>query len=174
MISKIYLSGKLESIVPKSVINKENKDSTNPLGKWTATLFYVNHKKCLMITNSNARYTVMLDRIMTSDFSDLSAFFAKILYEQLLTDDIVIDWLKVLKIVGKVELYTTDNDKKLIGTQNSILKYLEDWKYEFGHIDNWPFREINRRINGIPYKQLEWFFPREKMKIDLNEINTNL
>lgn len=174
MITKIHISRKLESVVPKSLITTEDIAMINPLGKWTSTIFYISHKKCLMITNNNARYTVIIDRIKTSDFSDLSNIFARTLYEQLLIDGIYIEKSNILRMVGKVELFQTDNDKSIIGVQNSILPYIEDWKYEFGHIDNWPFREVNRRINEIPYKQLEWLLPREKMKLELKLINTTL
>jgi len=45
MSTKIYLSRKLESVVPKSLMNTGNEETDHPLGKWTATLFYVSHKK---------------------------------------------------------------------------------------------------------------------------------
>lgn len=173
MSTKIFISRKLESVVSKSLINTGEEEIENPLGKWTATLFYVSHKKCILITNSIARYTIIVDSVIAANFFDLSNIFAKTLYDQLLTDGIETDLLTIQKLIGKVNLFSTDNDRKLIGTQNNILQYIDDWKYEFGPIDNWPFREINRRINGIPYKELEWLFPREKMKIILDEmVNT--
>jgi hypothetical protein len=155
-------------------MNTGNEETDYPLGKWTATLFYVSHKKCLLITNSMTRYTVIVDRVTAADFSDLSGLFARAFYDQLLMDGIKTDWEPLQKLFGKVELFTTDNDRKLIGTQNSILQNLEDWKYEFGDIDHWPFREINRRINVIPYREPELFFPREKMKMMLDEIYLKL
>jgi len=173
MNTKIYISRKLESIVNKSFINTEDVITENPLWKWTATLFYVSHKKCLLITNSLTRYSIILDSVITTDFSDLSDKFAKVLFEQFQVDGINADWLTIKNFVGKVDLYPTDYDRKLIGTQNNILQRTDDWKYEFGHFDNWPFREINNRINGVPYKDLEWYLPREKMKIMLDEMNTN-
>lgn len=173
MSTKIYISRKLESVVNKSFINIGELEIDNPLGKWTATIFYVSHKKCLLITNSMTRYTIILDSVIAADFSDLSNIFAKILFDQLRIDGIKTDWLTIKNLVGKVDLYPTDNDRKLIGTQNNILQHTEDWKYEFGHIDNWPFREISSRLNGIPYKELEWFYPKEKIKIMLDDMNTN-
>lgn len=173
MSTKINISRKLESVVPKSVIKKEHLDLLNPFGKWTATLFYVSHKKCILATNSTARYTIIIDRVKKSDFENLTGLFIKNLYNQLLTDGIEVKLNEIIKIVGEVKLFQTDNDRGLIGTQNYLLEYLEDWKYEFGHIDNWPFREINKRINEIPSKQLGWLFPHEKMKIIIDEINTN-
>lgn len=166
------MSRKLESVVPQSLINTGDEDTDNPLGKWTATLFYVSHKKCLLITNSIARYTIILDNMTAANFPDLSKLFAKTLYDQLLIDGIKIDWLTIQKSVGEVDLCSTDNDRTLIGVQNNILQYIDDWKYEFGSIDNWPFRELNRRINGNPSKELGWLFPREKMKIILHGLKS--
>ena len=173
MTTRINISRKLESVVPKPLIKKEYIGLTNPLGKWTATLFYISRKKCLLITNSTAKYTIIIDSITKADFEDFSNIFAKTLYDQLLIDEIEVSWPTVQSLVGEVQLFETDNDKQLIGTQNSILVHLEYWKNEFGHIDNWPFREINKRINGIPYKQIDWLFPREKMKLELNKLSTN-
>lgn len=173
MRTKIYISRKLEKVISKSLLNNGEIGIDNPLGKWTATLFYVSHKKCLLITNSLTRFTIILDRVVTTDFSDLSHKFARTFFDQLLVEGINTDLLTIKKLVGQVDLFSTDNDRRLIGTQNNILQYIEDWKYEFGHIDNWPFRDINSRINGIPYKELEWFYPREKLKIILTEMITN-
>lgn len=173
MSTKIYLSRKLESVVSKSLVNTGEEESDNPLGKWTATLFYVSHKKCLLITNSLTRYTIIVDRVTAADFANITDRFAMTLYDQLVFDGIKTDWPTLHRLAGRVDLFSTDNDKNLIGTQNNILQYIDDWKYEFGAINNWPFREINGRINGVPYKELEWFFPKEKMKIVLDEINAN-
>jgi len=173
MNTRINISRKLEKVVPKDLIKKSYIGLTNPFGKWTATIFYVSHKKCLMLTSSVAKYSVILDRITRADFGDFSNIFTKIFYDQLLADGIEIDYQKLHEFVGEVELLETDNDRSIIGIQNSIMYYIEDWKYEFGHIDNWSFREINKRINGIPYKQLDWLFPNEKMKLEINLLCIN-
>jgi len=173
MSTKIYLSRKLESIVSKSLVNTGEEEADNPLGKWTATLFYVSHKKCLLITNSLTRYTILVDRVTAADFTNITDRFAMTLYDQLVFDGIKTDWPTIHQLVGRVELFSTDNDRKLIGTQNNILYILDYWKHEFGDIDHLPFRELNGRINGIPQKELGWQFPREKMRIVLDELNTN-
>lgn len=170
MKTNIYISRKLEKTVPKSFINNLKDSIENPLDKWNANLFYVSNKKCWIITNSISKYSVLLDRIKVADLTRLSEIFTKTFYQQLKTDDIETDLLTIQKLIGQINLFSTDNDQKIIGIQNSILTNLEDWKYEFGHIDNWPFRDINKRINRIPYKQIGMLSPKKK----LNEIITKL
>lgn len=173
MKTKINISRKLESIVPKSLVNKKYLGLANPLGKWTATVFYVSRKKCLMITNSTAKYTVFIERITSSVFKDFSKLFTQRLYNQLLEDGIEIDYKMLENLVGEVELIETDNDRKIIGIQNSLNPNLEYWKEKYGHIDNWSFRHLNKIINGIPYKQIDYKSPREKMKEEIKLLNTN-
>lgn len=173
MNTNIYLSRKLETFVSKSLMNSGDKEIDHPLGKWTATLFYVTHKKCLLITNSVTRYTVILDSVISSNFFFLSELFARTFYDQLVIDTIKIDWLDIQKLVGKVNIFSTDNDRHLIGVQNNILQIFEYWKRYYGQIDNWPFREINSRINELPFNDQGWFIPKEKMKIKLDSLIIN-
>lgn len=171
MSTNIYTSRKLEKVIPSSLIKKEKNKSINLiLGKWNANIFYVSHKKCLIVTNSLAKYTVLLDRLIVSDIPKLSEIFTKTLYDQLLVDDMKIDFSKLQKIVGQVDIYPTDNDKKIIGIQNSLKYHIVNWKHEFGHIDNWSFRRQNGILNEIPYQQMEWLSPKEKMKEILQNI----
>ena len=169
-VTEIYTSKKLESIVPEALIHDEPFRKFNPLGKWNATVFFVSRKKCLLLTNSITRYSVFIAGIRKSDFKNLSEIFINTLIEQLKRDNIPSEGLDIRKLIGQVTLHKTDNNRPIIGTQKYIIENIDDWKYEFGAFENWDFRDINRRVNGVPYKQLGWLFPREKMKILFGEI----
>ena len=105
-------------------------------------------------------------------FNVKPCIFKQTLLEQLQTDGIAIDMQKIQSLFGDTVLCTTNNDRRTIGVQNSLSVNFEDWKYEFGDFSNWPFRDLNRRINGIPYKQIGWKKPKEKMKEVLEEISS--
>lgn len=169
MNTPIHLSRKLQAIFPKELI-VDSFDCKNPLGKWNATLFYVDHKKCVLIMNSFTKYAVILDRVSKADLANFNTLFIDQLYYQLILDEITIDKNELNKLVGTIHFCRTDNDQKTIGTLNYILRSLPDWKEDYGHIDNWPFRKINTYINGIPYEQLGWLFPKEKMNALIEDI----
>jgi len=164
MNTGIYISRKLEKLVPKKFIQESVNATGNLLGTWSANVFYVSHKKCWIITNSVTFYTVILQDIASSEIKNINEIFTYTLLDQLQTDRITIDIMEVQETFGEVELFTTNNDRRTIGVQNSLNVNLDDWKYEFGDFSNWPFRDLNRRINGIPYKQIGWKNPIEKMK----------
>lgn len=164
MNTNIFLTKKLEKTVTKFIIKNLESSIEKSLNNWNANIFYVSQKKCWIITNSATYYTILLDRIKSADYKNITEIFTKTFYDQLLTDNIEIDFSKLQNIVGEINLAPTNNDRKVLGVQNSILENIKDWKYKYGHIDNWNFRNCNRIINGIPYKINEYFLPKEKMK----------
>lgn len=161
--TNIYVSRKLETVVPPTLLQSNDVLTENPIGKWTATLFYISKKKCILITNSITRYSVILPGFVKSDFNDLSNRFTSSFINQLESDRIQISQPVIEPLIGQVALFRTDNDKKIIGTQNYILSFFEFWKLDFGDYSNWDFYEIGRRINDVPYSQLGWKTPRDKM-----------
>lgn len=170
MNTKINISRKLEAVVPATLVNKHYMGLANPLGKWTATYFNVSRKKCLLVTNSTVKYTVIIEEITKSDFKEFTTLFIRKLQEQLKTDGIEIELEKLETIVGEVKLLETDNDRQTIGIQNSLNPNIEHWKKKFGQIDNWDFRYLTKVINGIPYKQIDWKTPREKMTQHIDQL----
>ena len=171
--SNIFISKKLETVVPSTLIQLKSDLNNSYIGKWNATLFYVSRKKCVLLTNSTARYTLILPGLLKNDFKNITEILTEKLTKQLEKDGILITKIALERMIGKVSLLKTDNDKKIIGIQNYILGYLDDWKYEFGDFSNWDFYEIGSRINGIPYEKIGWMTPREKMNKIINGINAS-
>ncbi len=169
-ITEVYTSRKLELLVPEELIQSESSGKLNPLGKWNATVFFVSRKKCLLITNSITRYSVFIPGTRKADFKNFGELFINALTEQLRRDNILSEELNIKELIGEVTLHETDNNRPIIGTQNYILENIDALKKRYGSFENWNFRDINKRVNGIPYRQLGWSFPREKMKGLLDEI----
>lgn len=171
MNTDIYLSRKLEKLVPKDLIQVAISETENTLGTWNANVFYVDRKKCWIITNSVTFYNVILQDIPSKEIKSLNGIFTHTLLHQLLQDGISIQLNLLQKIVGDVKLYPTNNDKRTIGVQNSMNYFYEYWKEQYGAYKNWDFRYLNGIVNKIPYKQLGWKQPKEKMKEVLYDIS---
>ena len=164
MNTNIYLTRKLEKLIPKGLIKENNENNENPLGTWNAAFFYIDRKKCWMITNSLNFYTVILQDVPSKEIKNIKGIFINTLLHQLQHDDILIGFNQLQEIIGDVNLYTTNNDRRTIGVLNSMKYYLEHWKERYGEYKNWDFRYLNGIVNRIPYKQLGWKLPKEKMK----------
>lgn len=149
MRTPIYTSKKLEKTIKKLIQNDENSE-TGILGKWNATIFYVDRKKCWLISNAKTQYCLILPDIKSADLNSIGKIFKDSLYEQLKNDGIYIELEKLNEIIGEIEFHPTDNDRKTAGFQNHKLANLEYWKVYYGKYENMPFIDLASGLNSIP------------------------
>jgi len=162
METQIYTTRKLEKLVSKYLSDKRPNEN-NYLGKWTANVFYISHKKCWILINKLTKYILVLSDIKQSDLKNITKIFTETFYNQLICDGIIVEYDLIEKITGDVKLYETDNDRSANGSINNCLLYFDDWKYDYGTFENMPFRELNSRLNSSPNKMLNWKYPKEEM-----------
>ena len=144
--TKIHITKKSEKLVKKFIVTDQNADS-GLLGKWNATVFYVDRKKCWLFTNGLTKYNVILTNIKASDLDKIEEIFKNTFYTQLVFDGIVTDFERIDTIVGHLDFLKTDNDKSTIAHQNQRLYDLDYWKYQFGSLDTMPMKELTSRMN---------------------------
>ena len=149
MRTPIYTSKKLEKTI-KKIIQPDKISETGILGKWNATLFYVERKKCWLISNAKTQYSLILPDIKSTDLNTIEKIFINSLYEQLKNDGIYIEFDKLSELIGVIEFYPTDNDRKTAGFQNHKLANLECWKIDYGKYENMPFIDLASGLNSIP------------------------
>ncbi len=89
--TRIYTTRKLEKVI-KGFISKNKKNENEYLGDWTATIFYVNHKKCWLIINKLTRYLLILPNVKKTDLKNISSIFKETFYSQLIYDGIVTEF----------------------------------------------------------------------------------
>lgn len=149
MNTPIYVSKKLEKSI-KRIIVPETKMDIGILGKWNATIFHVDRKKCWLISNARTQYSVILTEITTSDFDKIDDTFKKAFFKQLVYDGIIVQFEILDKLIGSLKFLPTDNDCKTIGFLNHRLISLDWWKKEFGNLKNMPINDLTNRINISP------------------------
>ena len=147
--TKIHTTKKLEKLIKKLIDSDQNSDS-GILGKWNATVFYVDRKKCWLITNGRTKYNVILTDIKTSDLKSIEEYFKNALYGQLTYDGIIMNFENLSSIIGGLIFLPTDNDRSTTGFQNHNLESLDWWKYEFGSLENMPIKDLTNRLNTSP------------------------
>ncbi|MDO6761740.1 hypothetical protein Q4566_16145 [Tamlana sp. 2_MG-2023] len=172
--TRIHTTKKLEKLVKKLITTDQNTDC-GILGKWNATVFYVDRKKCWLITNGLTKYNVILTNIKTSDLNKIEQIFKDALFGQLIYDGIITDFGNVDSIIGGLDFLPTDNDRSVTGFQNHNLESLDWWKYEFGSLENMPMKDLTNRLNTSPIhigkgrKMSDYTNSIDEMKKVLNE-----
>ena len=149
MNTTVHTTKKLEKLI-KSLISTQEKKENGILGKWNATVFYIDRKKCWLITNGLTKYNIILTNIKTADLKNIEQLFKNTLYAQFTYDGIIIDFKTLDAIIGEIDFFPTDNDRRTTGFQNTNLEHLDWWKKEFGSLENMPMKDLAHRLNNIP------------------------
>ncbi|WP_405291412.1 DUF6933 domain-containing protein [Algibacter sp. Ld11] len=169
MQTPIHTSIKLEKFI-KKLIQTKPTEKLGLLGKWNATVFHVNRKKCWLVANAKTQYSVILTDIKAKDLSNISEIFKNAFYTQLIYDGIIIDFENVNMLIGEISFFRTDNDRKTTGFQNDRLSHLEYWKDEFNTLEAMPIKDLTNRINNIPIhigeskKMADFTYAKSEMK----------
>lgn len=147
--TKIHTTRKLEKLIKKLITTDQNNDC-GILGKWNATVFYVERKKCWLITNGLTKYNVILTDIKVSDLGNIEQIFKDAFFGQLIYDGIIIDFENLNSIIGEIDFFPTDNDRSTTGFQNQRLEELDWWKHDLGSLENMPIKDLTNRMNMSP------------------------
>lgn len=149
MRTPIHTTKKLEKLIKKIVKPQSSNEVCGILGKWNATIFYVDRKKCWLISNARTQYVVVLTDIKASDLRNIKDIFKNAFYGQLVYDGIITDFERIEPLIGGLDFSPTDNDKKTTGFQNHRLQDLRLWQYQFGNLENMPMKELSSRMNRM-------------------------
>ncbi|AIZ42376.1 DUF6933 domain-containing protein [Cellulophaga baltica] len=105
-------SKKLEKLA-KRLIQIDSNGECGILGKWNANVFYVDRKKCWIISNAKTQYLVILTDIKSADLKNIEEIFKNAFYGQLVYDGIITGFENVSVKIGGLDFLPTYNDKKL-------------------------------------------------------------
>jgi len=147
--TKIHTTKKLERLVRKLITTDRTLDY-GILGKWNATVFYFDRRKCWLVTNGQTKYNVILPDIKASDLGNIEKIFKTAFHEQLIYHGIITDFKTVDSIIGGLDFLSTDNDRSTIGFQNQRLYELDCWKAGFDNLEDMPILDVINRMNTTP------------------------
>ena len=150
MRTPIHTTKKLEKLIKKIVKSQSTGEDCGILGKWNATVFYVDRKKCWLLSNAKTQYAVILTNIKSSSLSTIDDLFKNAFYSQLVYDGIITDFERIDILIGDLDFLPTDNDRRTTGFQNHKLQDLKIWQYQFGTLEEMPMKELGSRMNRLP------------------------
>ena len=150
MPTPIHTTKKLEKLIKKIIKSQSTGEDCGILGKWNATVFYVDRKKCWLLSNAKTQYAVILTNIKSSDLSTIGDLFKNAFYSQLIYDGIITDFVWIDTLIGDLDFLPTDNDRRTTGFQNHKLQDLKMWQYQFGTLEEMPIKELSSRMNRMP------------------------
>ena len=168
MSTSIFTTKKLEKTISKN-ITKELPINNNYLGDWNVNVFNVHRKKCWLLMNFKTKYVLVINGIKQSDIKNISTIFKENFYNQLIYDGIIVDYSLIEKIIGQVNLHSTNNNQSATGSMNDYLRHYKDWVSRCDSYDDVNFKDITSRLNTmLPNLILNFDYPKTPMSELIN------
>ncbi|MGY5351126.1 DUF6933 domain-containing protein [Wenyingzhuangia sp. IMCC45533] len=168
-MTKIFTTKKLEKIIHEKIENSHLTVEKN-LGNWNATVLHIAKKKCILISNAETFFSVIIPRFSVKDIDKIGDMFIENLYNQLLYENINIEFKTIFSIIGNIRFYSTNNNRQMTGILNYNVEKLNYFKYEYPIFNSSVIREMTEKLNKTPFKQLNWKVPHEEIVTILNKI----
>lgn len=149
--TNIHTTKKLEKLITK-LISKDQNPGSGKLGKWNATIFYVDKKKIWLLTNGRTKYNVIMVDIKAADLPNIASIFKLAFYKQLNYDGITVSCERLDTLIGELRFLPTDNDRSTTAFQNQRLYELSLWKHTLKSLERMPLKELINRMNDAPIR----------------------
>ncbi len=148
MYTRIHASKKLEKLIKKLIVT-DYPPKEGLLGKWNATVFYVEGKKCWHLVNGLTKYNVLLADVQASTLPYIDHIFKSALHQQLEYDGMPQKYEVIDALIGDLVFMRTDNDKSTTGHQNMRMADMAIWKEWYRTLDNMSMVDLAGRMNSI-------------------------
>ncbi|WP_409012683.1 DUF6933 domain-containing protein [Dyadobacter sp. 3J3] len=132
---------------------------------WSAHLFFISGRKCIIFVNKQTLYTVLLMDIFKKDMPHINRLFLEAFIGQLQMDHILGSHEgQIRNIYNEISLLSTDNDRKTLGTINNIVSMFQDMDLASAN------QYASERINKMPWQALQYVYSKDMMLQELSQI----
>ncbi|GLU55192.1 hypothetical protein Dfri01_46530 [Dyadobacter frigoris] len=132
---------------------------------WSAHLFFISGRKCIIFVNKQTLYTVMLLDIFKKDMAHINRLFLEAFIGQLKIDHILGSHEALIRDQYKeIILLSTDNDRKTLGTINNIISMFQDMDLESAR------QYASEGVNKMPWQALQYGYSKDMMLQELGQV----
>lgn len=132
---------------------------------WSAHLFFISGRKCIVFVHKKTMYTVMLLDIFKKDMTHINRLFLEAFIGQLKSDNILRAHEALIRDVYKeISVVSTDNDRKTLGAINNIISILQGATAtgELANLES--IRQFaSEQVNKMPWQALEYGYSKDRM-----------
>ncbi|VAW32990.1 hypothetical protein MNBD_CPR01-182 [hydrothermal vent metagenome] len=139
------------------------------LGSWHANMFYIERRKCVLVTNDLTLYTMFIPYLRKEDFKVFHIVFGQNLFKNLLYEKISQkDVETVLEEYQDIQYAKTDS-RSVLGSMNDQKYQLEYIIYAKGGLDNTDIYQLNSELNRNILSAIKYRRPIEMLKDKLQK-----
>ncbi|WP_339220948.1 hypothetical protein [Paenibacillus sp. FSL W7-1332] len=134
-------------------------DIADPFFSWHANLVFVNKRKHIVLINDLSRLSLTIAGIRSTQYKNLKNIFKEQLENYLISERINKSTIHEYLNECNEAVYTTTNNRSILGTLNDIVLIMQDVGTEF---DN--YYDLNRWNNDRLYKSIDLNNQREYLR----------
>jgi hypothetical protein len=137
---------------------------------WSAHLFFISGRKCIIFVHKKTLYTVMLLDIFKKEMTHINRLFLEAYFDQLKSDKIVGSHETFIRdLYNEIRLVSTDNDRKALGVINNIVSILQGATTTGEFSDLESVRHFaSGQANEMPWQGLKYGCSKDKMSLILS------
>ncbi len=142
------------------------------LDSWHANIFYIERRKCVLVTNDSTLFTMFIPSLRKQDFDTFYHVFGQSIFKNLSNEEIPQNQIEVvLRACEKIKIAKTNN-RSVLGSMNDQKVQLECLIQAQGGLAHTDLYELNHKLNRHILSAIDYKYPIEVLKEKLIEIST--
>lgn len=138
---------------------------------WHANLLRIDHRKCLLLTDSKTLFTFLVPGIRRRDLIRFRDLLRAHLAETLFSHSIDLTLVPALREISGV-VFARTNDRRVLGSMNEYASLYKCYIADMGGLRYTDIRELNKKMNETPMGTLRYDSAVEAVKRELQELAT--
>lgn len=145
-------------------VQPQEIDAFSPVASWHCNLLTIERRKCVLFTHDLTLFSLFVPGLKRPDFEQISHIFGETLFRSLRLLDLEQDQIERMLDWSRVITLTKTNNRSVLGSMNEMAFIL---KYAIQMADGLPAAnvdELTTYINTVPFKAIDYQFPKERMQ----------
>lgn len=128
------------------------------LGGWHANMFFMDRRKCVLVTNDSTLFTLFIPYLTKKDFQSFELVFLRHLLQTLLSESVMQREINMILKEHERLIFTRTTSRSVLGSMNDQKNQVLTRVYIRGGLKNISAIEMNKKLNrnilsAINYKQ---------------------
>jgi hypothetical protein len=151
-------------------LHKFSEHHGDTLREWYCNLFYLSRHKCLLFTQANTLFSILVPGIGVDEIRNIGEIFRMKAPEVFAAEEITAQ--QILRLIDSgPDLYARAENRSVLGSMNDHIRTCKFYLEYNGGYDNLNFTELNRELNLTPMKYIGMESAGENLLALLNSDN---
>ena len=142
----------------------------DPFWSWHASVFHIERRKCVLITNDTTLFTMFIPALKKPDFQSFHFVFGQHLFKNLLYEEIPQNQIESVLSECEGIKYEKTNNRSVLGSMNDQRFQLEYLIQAEGGLARTEIYELNHKLNRNILSAIDYKYPIEMLRKKLQEI----